>query len=101
MPITRDPHQEEAAILLDAADFRGLRVLEVGCGDGRLTWAFAAQARGVVGLDPREDDIAAARRATPVAVRSRVSFVVGDFQSYQPSSSAETFDLALFSWSLC
>src|SRR5215510_14882158 len=47
---------------LKAADFRGARVLEVGAGDGRLTFQYAAEPRSVVGIDTKEPDIRAASR---------------------------------------
>ena len=34
--------------VLKAADFRDASVLEVGAGDGRLTYQYAAEARSVV-----------------------------------------------------
>ena len=52
------------------------RVLDVGCGLGRLTWAIAAADRRVVGVDlsPRMVERARAAGHSP-----RVSFLEGDF----------------------
>ncbi len=36
MNIRIDPENNETRALFDLADFRGQRVLEIGCGDGRL-----------------------------------------------------------------
>ncbi|HZY41350.1 MAG TPA: class I SAM-dependent methyltransferase, partial [Anaerolineae bacterium] len=55
-----DPEDTETAALLDFADFTGKRVLEIGCGDGRLTWRYAAGAAHVTAIDPDADDIAIA-----------------------------------------
>ena len=38
---TIDPEGAELAALGKLVDFAGLHVLEVGCGDGRLTWRYA------------------------------------------------------------
>ena len=98
MPIQLDPEGNEPAALLDfAGRFSGQRVLEIGCGDGRLTWLFADQAARVVAIDPDADDIALAIRACPQHLRERVEFRVAAIQEFEPS---EKFDLALLSWSL-
>jgi len=48
----RDPEEVEIRILHEYADLAGTRVLEIGCGEGRLVWRYAATARQVGGLDP-------------------------------------------------
>lgn len=45
----------------------GKRVLDVGCGPGYLAKALSARGARVVGVDPAEDAIAAARRTAPEA----------------------------------
>lgn len=98
MPIRLDPQGNEPAALLDFAEsFMGKRVLEIGCGDGRLTWQFAELAARVVAIDPDAEDVALAIQACPPHLRERVQFHVGTIQEFQ---SPERFDLALLSWSL-
>jgi 2-polyprenyl-3-methyl-5-hydroxy-6-metoxy-1,4-benzoquinol methylase len=98
MPIRLDPEGNETAALFDFAEsFAGKRVLEIGCGDGRLTWLFADQAAHVVGIDPDADDIALAIKNCPPHLRERVEFRVGTLQEFE---SSERFDLAFLSWSL-
>jgi ubiquinone/menaquinone biosynthesis C-methylase UbiE len=41
------------------ADFTGMRVLEVGSGDGRMTSMIAGQAEFVLSIDPDAEAIAA------------------------------------------
>ncbi len=41
----RDADGAEAEILGRLTDFEGRRVLEVGCGDGRLTWLTLLELR--------------------------------------------------------
>ena len=77
----------------------GKDVLEVGCGDGRLTFQYADLTKKVTGLDPSKDEVSSARRATPKRLASRVSFVVGRGENLQFPD--ESFDVVFFSWSLC
>ena len=98
MPIRLDPEANEPVALFDFAEsFTGKHVLEIGCGDGRLTWRFADQAARVVALDPDADDIALAIKNCPPHLRERVEFRVGTLEEFE---SSERFDLALLSWSL-
>jgi len=55
-----DPNCVMPKTILEAADFRDARILEVGAGDGRLTFQYAAEARSIVGIDTKESDIRAA-----------------------------------------
>ena len=41
MTIRTDPEGNETATLFDLVDLDGAEVLEIGCGDGRLTWRYA------------------------------------------------------------
>ena len=75
-PTSVDPDGAELAALAQLVDFSGLRVLELGCGDGRLTRRYAGPAEEVLGIDPDEEAIAAARASTPRELRDRVRFDV-------------------------
>jgi len=98
MPIRLDPEANEPAAFVDfAGSLTGKRVLEIGCGDGRLTWLYAENAAYVVGIDPDAEDIARAIANCPPHLRERVEFRVTAIQEFEPS---EKFDLALLSWSL-
>ncbi len=77
---------------------RRRRVLELGCGDGRFTFRYAARAESVLAIDPDEEAIAQARRETPRALRRRVRFEAAS--AAQAELPRGEFDLALFSWSL-
>ena len=99
MTIRVDPENNETRALFDLADFSGQRVLEVGCGDGRLTWRYAGRAAHVTAIDPFAEGIEQARENLPDELRGRVEFQrieFGDFAASEPSS----FDMAILSWSL-
>lgn len=97
-PTIVDPTGAELAALAEVVDFSGLRVLEVGCGNGRLTWRYAGSTEEVLGIDPDEEAIAAAQEATPPKLRERVRFEVAS--PVERDVPQRHFDLAFFSWSL-
>lgn len=93
-----DPEDRETLALFDfVGDFAGKRVLEIGCGNGRLTWRYAEKAAHVTGIDPNPDKIERAIQSTPDHLRSKVDFFASGIDSF---FTAEKFDLAIFSWSL-
>ena len=98
MASVKDPWGTEAAALDALGDFEGKRVLEIGCGDGRLTWLYAGQAREVLGVDSDEEAIQDARAALPDRLRDRVEFRVADVQALDVPR--QRFDIAFLSWSL-
>lgn len=73
-------------------------VLDIGTGNGRLTWLVATIARSVVALDPDTDAIAEARREARARGIRNVRFQVAPAQDL--GVGRERFDTALFSWSL-
>ena len=97
-PTIVDPHGAELEALAELVDFSSMRVLEIGCGDGRLTWRYAASTEEVLGIDPDEQAIAAARTSTPPGLRGRVRFDVAS--PVERDVPRDHFDLAFFSWSL-
>jgi len=100
MAIDKDPEGIQSTILHELIDFKGLRVLEVGCGDGRITWCFADQAAHVTAIDPDGAAIKEARVNLPEALKSRVVFLESTLENFVESSQNRRFDLAIFSWSL-
>ena len=99
MSVLLDPAQTETRVLHDLIDFAGKDVLEIGCGDGRMTWRFADSARSVLALDPEAQSIAEAQGVATAQSRSNVRFQVGDITTAK--LPPVTFDVAVFSWSLC
>ena len=93
-----DPEGEHLAALLRLGDFGGRRVLEMGCGDGRLTRGIAAQAAHVLAFDPNAEAVARGREALPAELADRVSFQVASAQELELEPGE--FDPVVFSWSL-
>lgn len=57
-----DPEYEEQIIPLACEELAGFqKILDVGCGDGQIARALAAQGSDVLGIDPTEMHIAIAR----------------------------------------
>lgn len=96
MPMVRDPEETDARYLHDFGSFKAARVLEIGCGDGRLTWRYAAAARAVVAIDPDAKRVATAVQNRPASMR--VIFLRGTAEALP--APAETFDAAILAWSL-
>jgi ubiquinone/menaquinone biosynthesis C-methylase UbiE len=98
MPGVLDPEGAHLAALHRLHDFSGTRVIEVGCGDGRLTLGIAERAASVLAFDPDEAAVAAARQALPPRLASRVIYQVASATdlAITPSSS----DAVVFSWTL-
>ena len=93
-----DPEGVETRVIHDLVDFAGKDVVEVGCGDGRLTWRFADAAASVLSFDPDESLIAAARSQTPPALRGRVAFQAADMAGVSLAPGA--YDVGVLSWSI-
>src|SRR5262245_50470788 len=98
MPLVVDPDGIEIEAIRGLVDLRGLRVVEVGCGDGRITFQYAHDAAAVLAIDMDEEAIRDANDARPVELRERIRFEVAD--AAEVELPAGEFDLALFSWSL-
>lgn len=101
MNIRKDPERNEIDALLDfAGDLAGKRVLEIGAGDGRLTWRYAPNAGAVVAIDPNPDRVARGQQGMPEELRGRVTLQESTLEEYQRAGQRSLFDVALMSWAL-
>ena len=101
MGLTFDPERYEINALLEFfGDLEGKRVFEIGAGDGRLTWRYAANTREVVGIDPNPDRVARAQKDMPKDSRGRFTILDTPLEAYQRDSQAPLFDVVLMSWAL-
>lgn len=97
MTLQKDPERNEIKYLHKFADFRGKRVLEVGCGEGRLTWQYARETLTTSGIDLDNDSLRVAMVDQPSDLKKKIRFLLAE--SEQLPFSKETFDLAVFAWS--
>ena len=95
---TLDPEGAHLAALRRLADFGGRRVLEMGCGEGRLTRGIAAEAASVLAFDPDAEFVAEARASFPSQLADRVEFRVASAEEIEIERGS--FDLVVFSWAL-
>jgi 2-polyprenyl-3-methyl-5-hydroxy-6-metoxy-1,4-benzoquinol methylase len=92
-----DPEQREVRALERVAEWRGRHVLEVGCGEGRLSLRLARLGAVVYGIDPDPARIRGARRRLRRFAR-RARFRVG--RAERLAHAAGSFDLVVLSWAL-
>ena len=100
MTIRSDPENNEIDALFDLVDFSGKHVLEIGCGDGRLTWRYAEAAAHVTGIDPFEEAIERAIASQTETLRDQVEFHHIAFEDFAAARESELFDIVILSWSL-
>jgi len=87
------PYESDLPKIEEFIQLHGKTLLEIGCGDGRLTALLAGKAEAITAIDPDENSIEAARRNI-----KGVSFLVGSGEDLDLAN--ETFDIVLFSYSL-
>ena len=93
-----DPEGAEARVLAELVSQDDLRVLELGCGDGRLTFLYASAAKSVLAIDPDAERIDKAHEGLPPELAGTVTFAVASAEGVV--APHRSFDLALFSSSL-
>ena len=86
--------------MFDLVDFSGKHVLDIGYGDGRLTWHYTGVAAHITGIEPFEEAIKRAIANQQDTVLDRVEFLNIAFEDFTASSKSELFDIAILSWSL-
>jgi cyclopropane fatty-acyl-phospholipid synthase-like methyltransferase len=101
MTILLDPEENETRALIKfAGSLDGKSVLEVGCGDGRLTWRYAEHVAHVTGIDPDADKINRAQAAFPTHLQKKVELLNIDLDDFAARTRTDQFDIAILAWSL-
>ena len=98
LPSDYPPAGVEVRLIERLVKLNDRRILEIGCGDGRLTRQYAPLASSVVAIEPDPARIREARRAAATEGLTNVSFRVGTAERLRLGGGP--FDIALFSWSL-
>jgi ubiquinone/menaquinone biosynthesis C-methylase UbiE len=94
-----EPIGIELQTIYNYVDFKEKNVLEIGCGNGRLTFQFADIARKTVAIDLNAESIKQAKKDLSGSLGSKIEFHVQSAENL--SFINDTFDIALFSYSLC
>jgi ubiquinone/menaquinone biosynthesis C-methylase UbiE len=94
----KDPENREGKTLSRFADFKNAHVLEVGCGEGRLTWKYARGAKFIAGIDPDHDALRVAQADGRMKDIQNAQFT--NASGNHIPFSKETFDIAILAWSL-
>ena len=98
MTLQRDSDHNELKFLHKFVDLKDKRVLEIGCGEGRLTWQYANETRLTGAVDLDRDSLRVARVDRPAGLENKVHFARAD--SIHLPLAKEKFDIAILAWSL-
>ena len=101
MVIRIDPENNETPALFDMVNFSGQSVLEIGCGNGRVTWRYADKAAHVTGIDSDVKQIALAREQLPSQLQNRIEFHSIAFEDFASISETSAFGIVILARSLC
>lgn len=91
-----DLERREMRLLKRHVPFAGARVLDIGCGDGRLSNRIRGWVHSIVGVDLTGQDVRRAHARKRLEDVARFAVADASRLPFQDRS----FDLALFSWSL-
>jgi ubiquinone/menaquinone biosynthesis C-methylase UbiE len=96
--LLRPPPEDELREYGGLGLVRRKRVIDVGCGDGRMAFGCAPYASEVVGVDPDPEAIRLARVKARALGHANVHFKIGVAQELPFPD--EHFDVVLLSWTL-
>lgn len=97
MAMRTDVAKIEQRYLLDMLDVQDKRILEIGCGEGRLTWQYADKAKHVTAIDVEIDRLQEGLIARPTNLHDKVEFISGS--AIVLPFANDSFDHVIFAWS--
>lgn len=99
MTILFDPEGNETDALFELySNWTGKSVLEIGSGDGRLTWTYVEKVAHVTAIEPDAEKHKAAQSICPRRLKG-IEFINLGLDEFVKRNK-EKFDLAILSWSL-
>jgi ubiquinone/menaquinone biosynthesis C-methylase UbiE len=94
----RDPERTEMRVLQRHVPLKEAHIVEIGCGDGRLTRRIVGLAGTVVATDTNAPLLARAKQLTLASLRKKVRYRLAAAENLR--LPAQHFDIAILSWSL-
>ena len=93
-----DPQERDIETLLRLVSLDGKTVLDIGCGEGRMSRRMARTAASVLGVDPDVEAIDRAREISPDDLDDGCRLLAADVVTLQLPTAG--FDVVVFSRSL-
>lgn len=98
MPLIRDPEGVELGYIHDFVEFDSARVLEIGCGNGRLMWRYADRVKQAIGMDVDLSRLETGLVERPDWLQKRTLLLMAS--ALEAPLPAEAFDSVVLGWSL-
>ncbi len=97
--LQEDLAEEEIKAVKKHVSFDGKDVLEIGCGDGRITRKYWSVPKFLAAIDPDNEVLTEASKSLPESLSKDVKFQVGKAEKLD--FTKDSFDVVFFTWSLC
>ena len=98
MSLQKDSDRREIRSLQKFVGLKDRRILEIGCGEGRLTWQYGTESHHTLAVDLDVNALRIARVDRPSDLEDKVQFTAANSE-YLPFAK-EKFDIAILAWSL-
>ncbi len=94
----RDPEGAEVEHLARTGVLQKRKVLEIGCGNGRLIWRYAGRAKTIAGVDPDFEPLSEAIVSRPASLETPLLLAHAAAEALPFGD--ETFESVILAWSL-